>query len=111
MAREINIAAAKLDARLRRRRDRARRPSRASSPARSGRPTRPCRCRPTSTIPAIREVDFDEVKGIYREQIDALVDGGVDFILIETVFDTLNAKAGSWSRPTRPPRRAARSCR
>ena len=31
---------------------------------------------------------------MYREQIDALVEGGVDFILIETVFDTLNAKAG-----------------
>jgi len=31
---------------------------------------------------------------VYREQIDALVEGGVDFILIETVFDTLNAKAG-----------------
>ena len=33
------------------------------------------------------------MKGIYREQIEALVEGGVDFILIETVFDTLNAKA------------------
>ena len=67
--------------------------SRAGSPARSGRPTRRCRCRPTSTIPAYREVDFDQVKAVYREQIDALVEGGVDFILIETMFDTLNAKA------------------
>ena len=67
--------------------------SRAGSRARSGRPTRPCRCRPTSTIPAYREVDFDRVKAVYREQIDALVEGGVDFILIETIFDTLNAKA------------------
>jgi 5-methyltetrahydrofolate--homocysteine methyltransferase len=33
------------------------------------------------------------MKGIYREQVDGLLDGGVDFILIETVFDTLNAKA------------------
>ena len=33
------------------------------------------------------------MKGIYREQIDGLLDGGVDFILVETVFDTLNAKA------------------
>jgi 5-methyltetrahydrofolate--homocysteine methyltransferase len=31
---------------------------------------------------------------VYREQIDALVEGGIDFVLIETVFDTLNAKAG-----------------
>ena len=33
------------------------------------------------------------MKAVYREQVDALVEGGVDFILIETVFDTLNAKA------------------
>jgi 5-methyltetrahydrofolate--homocysteine methyltransferase len=31
---------------------------------------------------------------VYRDQVDALVEGGVDFILIETIFDTLNAKAG-----------------
>ncbi len=43
--------------------------------------------------PAFREVGFDEVKSVYRQQIDALVEGGVDFILVETVFDTLNAKA------------------
>ncbi|MEM1195640.1 MAG: homocysteine S-methyltransferase family protein [Pseudomonadota bacterium] len=43
--------------------------------------------------PGFREVDFDEVKDIYREQADALVEGGCDFILIETVFDTLNCKA------------------
>ncbi|MBA2636166.1 MAG: homocysteine S-methyltransferase family protein [Sphingomonas sp.] len=48
---------------------------------------------PDVNDPAFREVDFDEVKAVYREQIDALVEGGVDFILIETVFDTLNAKA------------------
>ena len=43
--------------------------------------------------PGYREVDFDGVKAAYREQVDALVEGGVDFILVETVFDTLNAKA------------------
>jgi 5-methyltetrahydrofolate--homocysteine methyltransferase len=48
---------------------------------------------PNVNDPAFREVDFDQVKAIYREQIDALTVGGVDFILIETVFDTLNAKA------------------
>lgn len=48
---------------------------------------------PNVNDPAFREVDFDQVKGVYREQIDALVEGGVDFILIETIFDTLNAKA------------------
>jgi 5-methyltetrahydrofolate--homocysteine methyltransferase len=48
---------------------------------------------PNVNDPAFREVDFDQVKTVYREQIDALVEGGVDFILIETIFDTLNAKA------------------
>jgi 5-methyltetrahydrofolate--homocysteine methyltransferase len=49
---------------------------------------------PNVNDPAYREVDFDTVKSVYREQIDALVEGGVDFVLIETIFDTLNAKAG-----------------
>jgi 5-methyltetrahydrofolate--homocysteine methyltransferase len=49
---------------------------------------------PDVNDPGYREIDFDYLKGIYREQIDALLEGGVDFILIETVFDTLNAKAG-----------------
>ena len=48
---------------------------------------------PDVNDPAFREVTFDEMKAVYREQIDALVEGGVDFILVETVFDTLNAKA------------------
>ncbi len=47
--------------------------------------------------PGYREVDFDGVKDVYREQIDALLEGGVDFILIETVFDTLNAKAAAFA--------------
>lgn len=48
---------------------------------------------PNVNDPAYREVDFDTVKSVYREQVDALVEGGADFILIETIFDTLNAKA------------------
>jgi len=48
---------------------------------------------PDVNDPGFREVDFDEVKSVYREQIDALVEGGVDAVLIETVFDTLNCKA------------------
>ncbi|MBL4897029.1 MAG: homocysteine S-methyltransferase family protein [Erythrobacter sp.] len=43
--------------------------------------------------PGFREVTFDEIVDIYREQCAALVEGGADFILIETVFDTLNCKA------------------
>jgi 5-methyltetrahydrofolate--homocysteine methyltransferase len=44
--------------------------------------------------PGFREIDFDYLVDVYHEQARALVEGGVDFILIETVFDTLNAKAG-----------------
>jgi 5-methyltetrahydrofolate--homocysteine methyltransferase len=43
--------------------------------------------------PAFRAVTFDQVKAAYAEQISALVEGGVDLLLIETIFDTLNAKA------------------
>ncbi|MBB6123158.1 homocysteine S-methyltransferase family protein [Sphingobium subterraneum] len=48
---------------------------------------------PQVNDPAFREVDFDTLKGQYREQCDALIEGGVDFLLVETCFDTLNAKA------------------
>jgi 5-methyltetrahydrofolate--homocysteine methyltransferase len=44
--------------------------------------------------PGFREITFDFLVEVYLEQARALVEGGVDFILIETVFDTLNAKAG-----------------
>jgi len=44
--------------------------------------------------PGFREIDWDTLVDVYREQAEALVEGGADFILIETVFDTLNAKAG-----------------
>jgi len=49
---------------------------------------------PDVNDPGYREIGFDGLKAVYREQVDALIEGGVDFILIETVFDTLNAKAG-----------------
>ncbi len=48
---------------------------------------------PKVNDPAFREVDFDTLKGQYREQCEALIEGGVDFLLVETCFDTLNAKA------------------
>jgi len=48
---------------------------------------------PDVNEPGYRAITFDEVAGAYYEQIDALVKGGVDILLIETIFDTLNAKA------------------
>jgi 5-methyltetrahydrofolate--homocysteine methyltransferase len=43
--------------------------------------------------PSYRAVTFDQVRAAYAEQIAALAEGGVDLLLIETIFDTLNAKA------------------
>ncbi|MBC2664395.1 homocysteine S-methyltransferase family protein [Novosphingobium flavum] len=49
---------------------------------------------PDVNDPGFREIDWDTLVEVYKEQAAALVEGGADFILIETVFDTLNAKAG-----------------
>lgn len=43
--------------------------------------------------PGYRNISFDELVGAYKEQVQGLIDGGVDLILIETIFDTLNARA------------------
>ncbi len=48
---------------------------------------------PDVNDPGFRAVNFDEVKNAYREAAAGLIDGGADIILIETIFDTLNAKA------------------
>lgn len=52
---------------------------------------------PDVNDPGFREIDWDHLVDVYAEQVRALVEGGADFILIETVFDTLNAKAGVMS--------------
>ena len=52
-----------------------------------------CSMSPDVSNPAYRELTYDQALEAYMEQIGGLVDGGVDTILIETVFDTLNAKA------------------
>ena len=49
---------------------------------------------PDVTDPAKRNILFDELVISYRECIDGLIEGGVDFLMFETIFDTLNAKAG-----------------
>jgi len=48
---------------------------------------------PDVNNPGFRNISFDELRDAYKEQVRGLVDGGVDIILIETIFDTLNAKA------------------
>lgn len=52
---------------------------------------------PDVTNPGFRSVTFDEVANAYYEQCRGLLDGGVDILLIETIFDTLNAKAAIYS--------------
>lgn len=52
---------------------------------------------PDVNNPGFRAVTFDDVAGAYTEQIKGLVEGGVDILLIETIFDTLNAKAGIYA--------------
>ncbi len=52
---------------------------------------------PDVNNPGFRAVTFDEVAAAYTEQIKGLVDGGVDVLLIETIFDTLNAKAAIYA--------------
>ncbi|MDT0645399.1 homocysteine S-methyltransferase family protein [Zunongwangia sp. F260] len=48
---------------------------------------------PDVNDPGYRAISFEELKVAYRQQAQALIDGGVDILLVETVFDTLNAKA------------------
>jgi 5-methyltetrahydrofolate--homocysteine methyltransferase len=52
---------------------------------------------PDVNNPGYRAVTFDEVKASYREQVEGLLDGGVDLLLVETIFDTLNAKAALYA--------------
>jgi 5-methyltetrahydrofolate--homocysteine methyltransferase len=52
---------------------------------------------PDVNNPGFRAVTFDEVAAAYTEQIKGLVEGGVDILLIETIFDTLNAKAAIYA--------------
>jgi 5-methyltetrahydrofolate--homocysteine methyltransferase len=52
---------------------------------------------PDVNNPGFRSVTFDEVADAYYEQIKGLVDGGADILLVETIFDTLNAKAAIYA--------------
>jgi 5-methyltetrahydrofolate--homocysteine methyltransferase len=54
---------------------------------------RTCSISPDVNRPGYRAVSFDDMAKAYKQQIEALIDGGVDILLVETVFDTLNAKA------------------
>ena len=56
-----------------------------------------CSMSPDVNNPAYRAISFDELANAYQEQMEALLEGGVDALLIETIFDTLNAKAAVYA--------------
>lgn len=56
-----------------------------------------CSMSPDVNNPALRTLTFDELAAAYEEQMLALIEGGVDALLIETIFDTLNAKAALYA--------------
>ena len=88
---EINVAAAQL---ARRAADAYETPDHPRFVAGSLGPTnRTASLSPDVNNPAFRGVTFDELVAAYQEQVRGLVDGGADLLLIETIFDTLNAKA------------------
>lgn len=60
--------------------------------------------------PSWRPISFDTLAAAYKEQIDALIEGGVDFLLIETCFDALNVKAALYNVPEGFPVMISLSC-
>ncbi len=56
-----------------------------------------CSLSPDVNDPALRTITYDELVAAYEEQMEALIEGGVDALLIETIFDTLNAKAAIYA--------------
>ena len=62
--------------------------------------SRTCSLSPDVNDPGFRNITFDELKETYYEATKALIEGGADIILIETIFDTLNAKAAAFAVKT-----------
>ena len=69
----------------------------ALSPARLGPTNRTASISPDVSNPGFRAISFDQLREAYGEQIRGLIDGGADLLLIETIFDTLNAKAAIYA--------------
>jgi methionine synthase I (cobalamin-dependent) len=97
LAYEMNLAAAKLardaaDAAMRKSPERPRFVAGALGPT-----NRTASISPDVNNPGFRNIAFDELVEAYTEQARGLIEGGVDLLLIETVFDTLNAKAAGFA--------------
>lgn len=97
VCREINLEAARL-ARSLADEYTARTPQKPRFVAGSVGPTnKTCSMSPDVNNPAMRALSYDELADAYLEQMEALLEGGVDALLIETIFDTLNAKAAIYA--------------
>ena len=91
LAREMNVASARL---ARAACDKYSTPDKPRFVAGALGPTpRTASISPDVNDPAARNVTFDELRAAYREQAEGLLEGGADLFLVETIFDTLNAKA------------------
>jgi 5-methyltetrahydrofolate--homocysteine methyltransferase len=91
LAREMNVAAAKL---ARAACDKFSTPDKPRFVAGALGPTpRTASISPDVNDPGARNVDFEQLRAAYHEQVEGLLEGGVDLLLVETIFDTLNAKA------------------
>jgi 5-methyltetrahydrofolate--homocysteine methyltransferase len=91
LVREMNLASARLACEAR---DAIQTPDHPRFVAGALGPTpRTASISPDVNDPGARNISFDELVDAYRDQTEALLDGGVDLLLIETIFDTLNAKA------------------
>ena len=91
LAKEMNLAAAKL---AREACDKFSTPDKPRFVAGALGPTpRTASISPDVNDPGARNVDFEQLRAAYYEQVEGLVEGGADLLLVETIFDTLNAKA------------------
>jgi 5-methyltetrahydrofolate--homocysteine methyltransferase len=106
LARELNLASARLAREACDRYSSAQRPRFVAGAI--GPQPRTASISPDVNDPGARNVSFDELREAYAEQVLALVDGGVDILLVETVFDTLNAKAALFAIDEIQDERAAR---
>ncbi len=91
LAREMNVASARL---AREAADKFSTPDRPRFVAGALGPTpRTASISPDVNDPGARNVDFEQLRAAYHEQVEGLIEGGADLLLVETIFDTLNAKA------------------
>ncbi|MBK0391425.1 homocysteine S-methyltransferase family protein [Ramlibacter algicola] len=91
LAREMNVAAARI---ARQAADKFSTPDKPRFVAGALGPTpRTASISPDVNDPGARNVDFEQLRAAYKEQVEGLVEGGADLLLVETIFDTLNAKA------------------